>query len=49
MDRIVVWVLIHRTPDEMRELFAMSKFGKTEVRIDADPTGIQLFAYCTKQ
>ena len=48
MDHIVEWVLIHRTPDEMRDLFARSKFGKTEVRIDTDPTGIQLFAYCTK-
>lgn len=48
MDHIVDWVLIHRTADEMRELFARSKFGKTDVRIDADPTGIQLFAYCTK-
>jgi extracellular factor (EF) 3-hydroxypalmitic acid methyl ester biosynthesis protein len=49
MDYIVEWLLIHRTPDQMRQLFALSKFGKSEVRVDADPTGTQLFAYCTKQ
>lgn len=49
MDHIVEWVLIHRTPDEMRELFARSKFGRCDVRVDTDPTGIQLFAYCTKK
>jgi extracellular factor (EF) 3-hydroxypalmitic acid methyl ester biosynthesis protein len=49
MDHIVEWVLIHRTPDQIRELFAQSKFGNANVRLDTDPTGIQLFAYCLKE
>ena len=48
MDYVLDWILTHRTPDEMRELFRRSKFGNSEVRIDADSSGIQLFAYCTK-
>ena len=48
MDYVMEWVLIHRTPDEMRDLFARSKFGKSDMRIEADPSGIQLFAYCSK-
>jgi extracellular factor (EF) 3-hydroxypalmitic acid methyl ester biosynthesis protein len=49
MDYIVEWLLIHRTSEQMRELFARSKFGKSDIRIDTDATGIQLIAYCTKQ
>jgi extracellular factor (EF) 3-hydroxypalmitic acid methyl ester biosynthesis protein len=48
MDYVLNWILIHRTSDEMRELFRRSKFGNSEARIDADASGIQLFAYCTK-
>jgi extracellular factor (EF) 3-hydroxypalmitic acid methyl ester biosynthesis protein len=48
MDYVMDWALIHRTPDEMRDLFTRSKFGAAEVRIDTDPSGIQLFAYCQK-
>jgi extracellular factor (EF) 3-hydroxypalmitic acid methyl ester biosynthesis protein len=48
MDYIMEWILIHRSPDEMRELFARSHFGRADVRIDSDSSGIQLFAYCTK-
>jgi len=48
MDHVVDWKLIHRTPAQMQELFAKSKFGQRTVHIDQDPTGIQLFAYCKK-
>ena len=48
MDHVLDWLLIHRSPDQLRELFARSKFGKTEVRVDADTSRIQLFACCTK-
>jgi hypothetical protein len=48
MDHVLDWLLIHRSPDQLRDLFARSKFGKTEVRVDADVSGIQLFACCTK-
>ena len=48
MDHVLDWKLVHRTPAELRRLFAQSKFGSAEVRVDADASGIQLFAYCTK-
>ena len=48
MDYIMDWILVHRTPDELRGLFARSKFGDAQVRFESDPTGIQLIAYCTK-
>jgi extracellular factor (EF) 3-hydroxypalmitic acid methyl ester biosynthesis protein len=48
MDYVLDWKLIHRTPAELRQLLARSKFGKADARVDADPSGIQLFAYCTK-
>ena len=48
MDYVLDWLLVHRSPAELRQLFAQSKFGKPEVRVDADVSGIQLFACCTK-
>jgi extracellular factor (EF) 3-hydroxypalmitic acid methyl ester biosynthesis protein len=48
MDYVLGWILIHRTPDELRDLFARSRFGRADVHIDTDASGIQLFAYCTK-
>lgn len=48
MDFIVEWVLIHRSPDDLRELFSRSKFGNRPVTVDQDETGIQLFASCQK-
>jgi SAM-dependent methyltransferase len=48
MDHVVDWKLVHRTPAELRALFARSRFGAIDVCVDADPTGIQLFAYGMK-
>jgi extracellular factor (EF) 3-hydroxypalmitic acid methyl ester biosynthesis protein len=48
MDYVTEWVLIHRSPEEMKELYAQSKFGKLPVTVENDDTGIQLFAFCQK-
>jgi extracellular factor (EF) 3-hydroxypalmitic acid methyl ester biosynthesis protein len=48
MDYVGEWVLIHRDPDELRELFRQSKFANSRVEVDQDATGIQLFARCFK-
>jgi extracellular factor (EF) 3-hydroxypalmitic acid methyl ester biosynthesis protein len=48
MDYIGEWVLIHRSPDDLRELFSRSKFGNRTVTVDQDETSIQLFAICQK-
>ena len=47
-DYIMEWVLIHRSPDELRELFARSKFGNRPVEVLSDTTKVQLFARCVK-
>lgn len=48
MDYVGEWVLIHRTPEDLRRMFAHSKFGKRPVQVTADTTDIQLFARCVK-
>jgi hypothetical protein len=48
LDHIGQWVLIHRTPDELRELFARSKFGSTPVEVLNDASGVQLLAVARK-
>jgi CRP-like cAMP-binding protein len=48
MDHVFEWVLIHRTPEQLQDFFAQSKFGSAPVRVDQDASGIQLFAYCQK-
>lgn len=48
MDYIQEWVLIHRTPDDLRELFSRSKFGNRTVEVFSDTTNVQLFALCIK-
>lgn len=48
MDHVLEWVLIHRSPDQIRELFSRSKFGKRPVDVVSDTSGIQLFARCLK-
>ena len=48
MDYIGEWVLIHRTPEDLRRIFAQSKFGERLVEVTADTTDIQLFARCVK-
>jgi len=48
MDHVLDWKLVHRTPGELRQLFARSRFGGAKVQIDADASGIQLLACCVK-
>jgi len=48
MEVVTEWFLLHRTPDELKELFSQSKFGTSKVEVLSDPTGIQLYAMCRK-
>jgi extracellular factor (EF) 3-hydroxypalmitic acid methyl ester biosynthesis protein len=48
MDYILEWVLIHRTPDEMKGLFRQSKFQAARVNVTHEQSGVNLFAFCTK-
>jgi hypothetical protein len=48
MDHILEWVLIHRTEEELRDLFARSHFGSTPVTFRTEPSGVDLFAFCRK-
>jgi extracellular factor (EF) 3-hydroxypalmitic acid methyl ester biosynthesis protein len=48
MDHILEWVLIHRSEDELRQLFARSRFGSTTVMFRTEPSGVDLFAFCRK-
>lgn len=47
-DCIMDWQLIHRSHDDMRALFARSKFGDAPVDVRVEPAGVNLFAFCTK-
>lgn len=49
MDHILEWRLIHRTPEELRELFARSKFADTPVEVTYEERRVNLFAICTKR
>ena len=49
MDHIFEWRLIHRTPEDLRRIFALSKFGDTPVDVRAEPEKINLFAFCTRR
>jgi len=48
LDHVLEWVLIYRTADDLRELFARSKFGHAPVEVLVDPTGVQLLAVAQK-
>lgn len=48
MDYLLEWRLIYRSPDDMRRLFASSKFGDRPVDIRYEQQGINLFASCRK-
>ena len=48
MDHILEWVLIHRSEQELRELFGRSRFGSTPVTFRTEPAGVDLFAFCRK-
>jgi extracellular factor (EF) 3-hydroxypalmitic acid methyl ester biosynthesis protein len=49
MDHVLEWVLIHRTPDQMREIFSRSKFGNTPIKVVHEAAGVNLFAFGQKQ
>lgn len=49
MDYILEWVLIHRSPEDMKNLFRQSKFQTSPVDVRSEDTGINLFAFCTKR
>ncbi len=48
MDHVLEWVLIHRSADHLRELFARSKFCNAPVDVRKESAGVNLFAFCTK-
>ncbi|MBT3536571.1 MAG: cyclic nucleotide-binding domain-containing protein [Rhodospirillaceae bacterium] len=48
MDHLLEWVLIYRSPDDLRDLFRRSKFNDTPVEILQDSSGIQLLAVVQK-
>ena len=49
MDHILEWRLIYRSADDLRDLFARSKFGDLPVDVRAEREGINLFAFCTTE
>ena len=48
MDHVLDWSLYYRSEDEMRALFARSKFGDADVGIEFEDGGVQMFLTCTK-
>ena len=48
MDYLLEWQLNYRTPDDMRRLFASSKFKERPVEIRYEEESINLFASCQK-
>ena len=49
MDHVLEWRLIHRTADDLRGLFARSRFGDAPVDVRAEEQGINLCAFCTRR
>jgi extracellular factor (EF) 3-hydroxypalmitic acid methyl ester biosynthesis protein len=48
MDHILEWPLIHRSAEELRDLFRQSRFGTGPVRLELEPAGVDLFGFCRK-
>lgn len=48
MDHILDWRLYHRSPEDMKRLFAASRFGKRPVDVRCEAAGINLLAICQK-
>ena len=48
MDHLLDWRLIHRSADQLRQLFARSHFSEQPVSITRDMLGVQLFAACAR-
>lgn len=49
MDHVLEWILIHRTSDQMRELFSRSHFGHVPITVIHEAAGVNLFAFGHKQ
>ena len=48
MDNLFEWKLIHRSEDDMNQLFSKSKFGKPCDLFEYEDEGINMFAFCIK-
>lgn len=44
MDHLLDWKLIHRSPQDLADLFARSEFGNAPVQVRREAAGINLFA-----
>jgi extracellular factor (EF) 3-hydroxypalmitic acid methyl ester biosynthesis protein len=47
MDRVMSWSLIHRSPEQMKQLLASTPFGD-KVEVIAEEEGVNLFAFAHK-
>jgi extracellular factor (EF) 3-hydroxypalmitic acid methyl ester biosynthesis protein len=48
MDHLLDWKLIHRSAQQLVDLFALSKFGDAPVDVRAEGAGVNLFAVATR-
>lgn len=48
MAYFVDWVVIHRSPEDLRALAASLRPGPSEIRIEAEPSGVNLFLHVVK-
>jgi extracellular factor (EF) 3-hydroxypalmitic acid methyl ester biosynthesis protein len=48
MDHVIEWELIHRSPDDLRTLFARSKFADTPVDVRFEDAEVNIFAFSMK-
>jgi len=48
MEHVLDWKANHRSADELRSLFAHSKFAQHPLDVSVDETGVTLFARCAK-
>lgn len=48
MDHVLEWILIHRTPEQIREIFSRSKFGSAPIKVIHEAAGVNLFAFGRK-
>jgi hypothetical protein len=48
LDHIVEWQLVRRSAEQLRHLFAESRFGDRPVEVKSNQSAIQLYAFCRK-
>ena len=46
---VLEWKLNHRAPDDLRDLFARSRFGDAPLDVRVDETGVTLLATCARR